>query len=134
MKSKVTGIYKVYKDNGIVHLIIHDSSVLSYDVAKEIDAYIKASCPAKKHLKLLDARGSFVLEENTMHYFESPRVKLKARAQAILISSNTKQQVIDLFTEMNSRKLPTKLFVNYDDAVNWLKSFKDMPGENSMEE
>ncbi len=134
MKSKVTGTYKIYEDNDIVHLIIHDGVILSYDNAKEINSCINASYLSKKHLKLFDARGSFLLEEGAQHFFESPKVKLKAKAQAILISNNTKQQIIDLFTGMNNRKLPTKIFVDYDTAINWLNSLKDNYNKNSMEE
>lgn len=131
MKSKVTGNYKIYADNDIVHLIIHDGIILSYDSAKEINTYISTSYIRKKHLKLFDARGSFLLEEGARHFFESPKVKLKAKAQAILIGANTKQQIIDLFTGMNSKKLPTKLFVDYDTAINWLNYFKDIHDKNS---
>jgi hypothetical protein len=133
MKSKVNGTFKVYEDNDIIHLIIHDGVILSYDNAKEINSWITASYMKKKHLKLFDARGSFLLEEGAQHFFESPKVKLKAKAQAILISPNTKQQVIDLFAGMNNRKLPTKIFVNYDTAINWLSSFKDSYNKNSHE-
>jgi hypothetical protein len=133
MKSKVTGTYKVYEDNEIIHLIIHEETILSYDHAREINAYISTSYMKKKHLKLLDARGSFVFEEGAQHFFESPKVKFKAKAQAILISANTKQQIIDLFTGMNSRRLPTKIFVNYDTAIDWLTSFKNDTHKNAPE-
>lgn len=134
MKNKVTGNYKLYEDNDIIHLIIHDGIILSYDNAKEINAYIISSYKKKRHLKLFDARGSFLLEEGAQHFLESPKVKLKAKAQAILIGTNTKQQIIDLFTGMNNRKLPTKLFVDYDTAINWLNSLKDDYNKNSTEE
>lgn len=130
MKSKITGNYKIYEDNDIVHLIIHDGVILSYDNAKEINSCITAFYLRKKHLKLFDARGSFLLEEGAQHFLESPKIKLKAKAQAILIGANTKQQIIDLFTGMNNRKLPTKLFVDYDTAINWLNSFKDDKDKN----
>ena len=134
MRSIVTGAYKIYEDNNIVHLIIHDGVILSYDTAREINSCIAASYLNKKHLKLFDARGSFLLEEGAQHFFESPKIKLKAKVQAILISNNTKQQIIDVFTGMNNRKLPTKIFVNYETAINWLNSFKDDNNKNAQKE
>lgn len=124
METKITSTYKIYEDNSIIHLIIHEGSELSYNDAKEIDAYIKNHLGSKRHLKLLDARASFTMQSLAKSFFESPKVKLKMQAQAVLIGSNTKQQVIDLFSEMNGPKLPSKLFVDYDEAIRWLNTFK----------
>lgn len=124
MQTKINNTYKIYEDNGIVHLIIHEGSDLKYFEAKEIDTYIKNYTGKKKYLKLFDVRGSFVMEALAKHYFESPKVKFKMTAQAVLIGSYSNQKIIDLLSEMNSRKLPVKLFVDYDEAIKWLNSFR----------
>lgn len=133
MESKVTGNYKLYEDNDIIHLIIHDGVILSYENAKEINTYISSSYSKKKHLKLFDARGSFLLEEGAQHFFESPKVKFKIKGQAILIGVKTKQQIIDLFMGMNNKKLQTKLFVDYDTAINWLSTLADNDCKKTQE-
>lgn len=124
MQQRITETYKIYEDAGIIHLVIHDGSTLKYNEAKELDVYIKNHVGNKRYLKLFDGRGSFTMEPAARHYFESPKVKIKMLAQAVLIGSNTKQEVIDLFCEMNSTKLPSKFFVNYDEAIKWLNTFR----------
>jgi hypothetical protein len=123
MKNRITETYKLYEDHGIVHLIVHEDSCLEYSEAQEIDRYIKKNLSNKKYLKLFDARSNFEITDNARSFLDSPISKKKIIALAVLIGVNSNQRVIDFFGEMKTRKLPVKLFVNYDEAVSWLNSF-----------
>ena len=124
MKPLITQTFKIYSDNEIIHLLIHDGANLNYNEAKEMDAVTRIFGQNKKDLKLFDARGSFTMETEAKQFFQSPKVKIKMTALAVLIGPNTRQPIIDLCSDMNSKKLPTRFFVNYDEAVKWLNAFK----------
>lgn len=116
-----TQSYRIYLDSNVLHLQFFDLSDIDLDTALTIEKIIKKNSNSNKILKLIDARGSFNILPEAEKHFMNQRNKSRVKAQAILISSHTKQQTMDFFLEMNSKKLSTKLFVDYDAAINWLK-------------
>ncbi|MBP7809553.1 MAG: hypothetical protein KA163_09690 [Bacteroidia bacterium] len=121
--DKLTKTYRIYFDANALHLIVFNSAVIDLDTAKEIESIVKTFSKNLKSLKLIDARAPFTIEPEAQNYFHSQRNKKKTLAQAILVGSMTKQQTMDFFLEMKSKKLPTKVFVDYDAAIDWLNAF-----------
>jgi hypothetical protein len=115
--------YKIYEESSIVHLIFHESSIITYDDAITIEREIKAIKP-KNQLRLVDIRAEFEIDEKARHYLDSPKTKSKIFALAILVGANTNQTTLDFYHEMNCKKTKTKIFVNYDIAIEWLSLFK----------
>ena len=113
---------KIYLHNGIVHVIIYESYTLLYEDVMDINIKVNKITNNKKHLKIIDVRGKFDMEEKSKRFLESKIAKSKIIAQALLLGSNTRQEVVDCFVEMNCRKMPVKVFVDYDYAINWLTS------------
>jgi hypothetical protein len=115
--------YKIYEENNIFHLIVHESAVIRYDDVLNIEQYIKSKT-SRDQLKLIDVRAISIIDEKARHFLDSPKIKYRVLAQAILVGANTNQNIIDFYQELNSKKTESKIFVNYDVAIEWLNSFQ----------
>lgn len=120
---QLTPRYKIYEENSILHLIFHESSIITYDDAITFEQQIK-SIKAKNQIRLVDIKAQFTINEKAKHYLESSKTKAKILAQGILVGANTNQINLDFYQGMNCKKTEIKIFVNYDVAIEWLSLFK----------
>lgn len=121
--DKITKSYRVYFDSNVLHLIFSNSTIIDIQSANEIESFAKHYSKTLKVLRLIDIRASFSIEPEAQKYFQSQRIKKRVLAQAVLVGSTTNQEIMDFFLEMDSKKLPVKLFVDYNSAIEWLNAF-----------
>lgn len=120
----VTRTSEIYLNNNIVHVIISESSFINYNDAIDNHITIKKITNNKKHTRLIDVRAKCFFDESARRFNESKIAKNKIIAQAVLVGGNTRQEVIDYFSEMGLRRMPVKIFIDYNSAIEWLMSLR----------
>lgn len=120
MTTKETAICKIHKENDIVHLQFNESAILNHSDIYEVYEYVNEVYGCLP--KLVDVRSNLVLDEKTRELLKELNTKYKIANQALLINENTRQEIIDIFIEMNNEKTPFNAFTDYERAINWLKS------------
>lgn len=120
--TKETAICKIYKENNVVHLQFNEFVILKDSHLIEIYEYIDEVYGKIKYPKLIDLTANLVIDEKAKQYLKDQNMKYKIKAQAVLIGKNTNQEILDIYMEMNSKKMPSKLFTDHESAVNWLNS------------
>ena len=130
---ETTRTCKIYINNGIIHITIFDGFSINYEDALDINQSINKITTNKKHLRLIDVREKCNIDEKAKRFLESRTAKSKISREAILIGNNTKQELINYFTEVKYRRMPIKVFEDYDCAIEWL-SASSVNSMKSLEE
>lgn len=97
-------------------------SELSIDNVGEYSQLWEKVCAGEKRVFLIDLRDSFIsipldfLKEISS---DSNAVKWK-KAEAILIDSLPQRMMVNFYKKMETIKFPVKIFIEENEAINWL--------------
>lgn len=114
---------ELFCNDEIVHYVFLKNQELNYDVVVDDCFKINQLNGGKRFPLLIDMRHSVKIDEKARNFLSSSKFKSKIKAMALLIGSESSQEVLDFFFEMNAKKLKTRIFVEKKCAIEWLKCF-----------
>lgn len=125
MEILTTRTANIHLDNDIIHLVILPKTQICYDDAVENSKAIRALCKKQKYYYLIDVSSiNLKFEKEAQRFMESTNISRRYIAIAILIGEAINSELRDFVCGITDSKVPTVVFHNYDEATNWLKSFK----------
>ena len=111
-------------ENNIVHLIMFSMVVVDIEDAIDNFLVIKNITQGKKHLRLIDARKFFKIDNKAKKFIDKKEMQENTIARAIFISNNARKTAANFFLRFNANKIPTKFFTDYNEAIDWLKTLR----------
>ncbi|MBL7922228.1 MAG: hypothetical protein JNJ40_18070 [Bacteroidia bacterium] len=122
MKSIKTRTGEFFLDeNNILNAVMFNNVIVDYEDALDNFLVIKNLTDNKPTLRLVDLTNNPKFENKAKKFLENKEVQSMAIARAILTGNNIKKVSLNFFVKLNLSKIPTKFFINYEDAVAWLK-------------
>ncbi|MDP1800083.1 MAG: hypothetical protein Q8L81_01935 [Bacteroidota bacterium] len=123
MNKSHTRTAEIYMNNGILHVIMKVRVVI--EVEDAIDNYLTIKKITKNQfcVKLIDVRKVFKIGNNAKLFIDKKQTQANTIARAILINNGVRKSQANFFVKFNSNSIPTAFFTDYNDAVNWLKTF-----------
>ncbi|MBA2611199.1 MAG: hypothetical protein H0U95_04455 [Bacteroidetes bacterium] len=125
MNKTQTRTAQIYLDeNGILHLVMNVRVVV--DLEDAIDNYlvIKNITKNKPCVRLIDIRKVFKIDKKAKAFIDKKQTQANTIARAILMNNGLRKSTANFFVKFNSNLIPTKFFINYDEAIEWLKSYQ----------
>lgn len=125
MNKTQTRTAQIYLDeNGILHLVMNVRVVV--DLEDAIDNYlvIKHITKNKPCVRLIDIRKVFKIDKKAKVFIDKKQTQANTIARAILMTNGLRKSTANFFVKFNSNLIPTKFFTNYDEAVEWLKTYQ----------
>lgn len=125
MNKTQTRTAQIYLDeNSILHIVMKVRVVV--DVEDAIDNYlvIKDITKNKPCVRLIDIRKVFKIDKKAKIFIDKKQTQANTIARAILISNGLRKTTANFFVKFNSNLIPTKFFTNYDEAIEWLKTYQ----------
>ncbi len=110
-------------EEGIVRTKVKLNAQITLDDAKENSNAVNGFFLGKKFPILVDSRQIKSITREARHHFSAQGRDTKANAYAILINSDISRVVGNFFLGINKPAVPTKLFDNEEEAVEWLKQY-----------
>lgn len=127
MPKVKTRTAEIYLDKDLIlHIVMLNNVIIDYEDA--LDNFLVAKRLVKERycVKLIDVRCKCHFETKAKHFLDTKDVQGKTLCRAILINCNVKKVTLNYFLKFNSQKVPTMFFTDYNEAINWLKSFKQV--------
>ena len=125
MNKTQTRTAEIYLDeNGILHLVVNVRVVV--DLEDAIDNYLMIKNITKNEpcVRLIDIRKVFKIDNRAKEFIDKKQTQENTIARAILMSGGTRKSNANFFVKFNSNMIPTKFFINYDEAIEWLKIYQ----------
>lgn len=114
----------IYIDQrGILHMEMIDGVEIDYEDAVDNAIVIKRIIGENKALKLIDSRASWTINKKARTFVKEIDSK-QTIARAVLTQTTLSSLLNNFFTQLGKSKIPVKFFSNYEDACDWLLSFK----------
>ena len=117
-----TGEFFIDK-NAILHAIMFKGVLVDYEDALDNFLVIKNLTNNTPCVKLIDVSNSPRIDSKAKKFLENKELQTMTKARAILTSNRVKKVSFNFFLQFNSAKVPTKFFIDYDEAINWLKEY-----------
>lgn len=125
MNRVITRTCEFYIDeNDILHAIMLPRAVVDYEDALDNFLVLKNLTDSKPMLRLIDLTGNPKFLTKAKKLLDNKEVNRIALARAIITSNAVKKVSFNFFLKLNSDKIPTKFFTNYEEAIAWLKLFE----------
>lgn len=123
MKEGFTTVANIIIDDyDIVHIVIKEGAHIDTEQVKNIYTVTERMYGKKPPLVILDGRCNYKLTAAARAYI-AENTKYRT-ASALVTNSRTMKNLFNLFIRINKPATPYKLFTDFDEAINWLKSFK----------
>lgn len=125
MNKTQTRTAQIYLDeNGILHLIMNVKVVVDVEDAIDNHLVIKNITENKPCVRLIDIRKVFKIDKRAKKFIDKKQTQANTIARAILMSNGLRKSTANFFVRFNSNLIPTKFFINYDEAIEWLKTYQ----------
>jgi hypothetical protein len=123
MESTRNAYMEIIKEDGILFCRFFDNIEMDEKIAelcvKERLAFSKGvSYPA-----IIDMKGLKSVNKKAREYMQKEGSAL-LKAGALLIGSPVSRVLGNIFLSLNTPEIPTRLFTDKEDALNWIKHFK----------
>ena len=79
----------------------------------------------KPHPVFADARSLKTADKEARRFFAAEKIVKDFKALAILVSLHTSKLLVSFFVKTDEQAVPTRLFTSEEEAVKWLRQFKD---------
>ena len=112
-------------EDGIARTKVKKGSEVKLEHAQENSVVVNSFYIDRKFPLLIDARGIKSMEREARAFFTANGRNTNTLAFAIIIDSSVSKVVGNFFLGINKPIVPTKLFSNEDNAIEWLKQFKE---------
>jgi hypothetical protein len=122
--AEVVRVAKVWLgEDGIVRVIhVPDAEVELADAEETMAAYLKIY-EGKKRPLFVDTKTMKNLAREARHYYASEEAARVASAVAIIISTPLSRVLGNFYLGLSNPHLPTRLFTEEDEALDWLKGY-----------
>lgn len=112
-------------EDGIARTKVKKGAEVKLQHAQENSVVVNSFYVDAKYPLLIDARGIKSMEREARAFFTANGRNTNTLAFAIIIDSSVSKVVGNFFLGINKPIVPTKLFLNEDSAIEWLKQFKE---------
>lgn len=102
---------------------MQEGITLDYEDALDNSLVMKNLTGGKKTLKLIDARADFSITNKAQAYIDETDLK-QTIARAVVKGGSFSGMLINFFSSLSKPKVPTRIFQSYDEAYQWLLTFK----------
>jgi SpoIIAA-like len=110
-------------DQGIVHITSFQGVEETLDQAKASIAAIRTVSENQRRPILLDMRPIKGQKREVRDYYASSEAADAYTAAAILVGSPISRMIGNIFIGIGKLPVPTKLFSNEEEAIEWLKGY-----------
>jgi hypothetical protein len=112
-------------EDGIVRIIHHpDVEVTLADAEDTMAAYLKLY-QGKRRPLLVDTKSMKSLAREARHYYASEEAARVASAVAIIVGTPVSKVLGNFYLGLSNPHLPTRLFSDEDEALAWLKGYRE---------
>lgn len=112
-------------EDGIVRTKVKAGSEVKLEHAQENSIVVNSFYVDTKYPLLIDARGIKSMTREARTFFTTNGRKTNTLAFAIIIDSSVSKAVGNFFLGISKPNVPTKLFLNEVDALEWLNKFNE---------
>jgi hypothetical protein len=118
----VTGYWTWMGDDGIARTKVKPNVDITLEYALENTKAVSSFYVDKKFPILIDSRGIKSMSREAREHFSTRCRDTKTNAFGIVIKSPLSRVVGNFFLGINKPAVPTRLFDNENDAIEWLKN------------
>ena len=111
-------------EDGIARTKVKKGSEVKLEHAKENSVVVNSFYVNAKFPLLIDARGIKSMEREARGFFTANGRETNTLAFAIIIDSSVSKAVGNFFMGISKPRVPTKLFLQEEAALEWLYKFK----------
>ena len=108
--------------DGIARTKVKKNAVVALEDARENSALVNSFFVGEKFPLLIDSRGIQSMSREARSFFTTNGRETSTVAFAILIDSAVSKVVGNFFLGINKPAVPTKLFRNENEALQWLRN------------
>ncbi len=120
---EVRGYFTWMGEDGIVRTRVKENAEITLELAKENTEAVNSFFTGKKFPILIDSRGIKSMSREAREHFSTKGRDPKTNAFGIVIGSPISRVLGNFYLGINKPPVPTKLFNNEEDALQWLKQF-----------
>lgn len=125
IKQKLETDYVILElDDGILMVTYKQGVTIDLKIAKEIVATRIEFTQGKPYPGIALDAGVVAIKKEARDYFSSPESNEGVTAGAIVINSTFGMLLVNFWFTVNKPKIPTKVFVEKEKAIEWLQQFK----------
>lgn len=118
-------IHKIEMIDGIIQGTYHpDLALVDLKVAQRLVKERKEICNGGTYPVYVDLSRAIRMNQEARNYMASEEASEGLSAIAILLKTVFHSTVANLWYKINKPKIPTKLFYDKQDALDWLQQFK----------
>lgn len=121
--AELKGYYTWMGDDGIARTCVKPNIDIVLEHAIENSKVVTSFYVDKKFPILIDSRNIKSMSYEARHHFSAHGRDTKTSAFGIVIGSSISRVLGNFYLGINKPAVPTKLFDNENDAINWLKQF-----------
>ncbi len=119
-KIDLTHSVIILRDDGILELYANDHHVYTIEDVKE-NVKVFGELTGNKKAPVLIIGGSFSsLDDQTREFMATEESLKYSKAEAFLITSLAQKILINFYIKFNKPLVPTLVFTNKEDAIEWL--------------
>lgn len=120
---EVKGYITWMGEDGIARTCVKPNIDIVLEHAIENSKVVTSFYVDKKFPILIDSRNIKSMSYEARHHFSAHGRETKTNAFGIIIGSSISRVLGNFYLGINKPIVPTKLFDNEQDAINWLKQF-----------
>lgn len=120
---EVVGYFTWMGDDGIARTCVKPNIDIEVEHAVENSKTVTSFYKDKKFPIMIDARNIKSMSYEARHHFSAHGRETKTNAFGIIIGSAISRVLGNFYLGINKPAVPTKLFDNEHDAIEWLKQF-----------
>ena len=123
-KIDLTHSVIVLRDDGIIELYANDHHVYTIeDVKENVKAF--GELTGNEKVPVLIIGGSFSsLDDQTREFMATEESLKYSKAEAFLITSLAQKILINFYIKFNKPLVPTRVFTDKEEAIEWLMQYK----------
>lgn len=124
-KKVHTRVACIEKDkNNIIIITMLDAADVDHEDVLDVNLVIRHLSDQEPCLKLLDSRANWEISNKAQKEAMRQDSLSKTKARAIVVSNGLKAHILSFIKQFEKRSYPQQYFSNYEEAYNWLLSFK----------
>lgn len=112
-------------EDGIARTKVKAGSEVKLEHAKENSVVVNSFYIDRKFPLLIDSRGIKSISRDARNFFTTNGRKTNTLAFAIIIDSSISKVIGNFFLGINKPGVPTKLFLDESNALEWLSKLKE---------
>lgn len=112
-------------EDGIVRIIHNPNAEVTLEDAQETMAAYLTINQGKRRPLLIDTRTMRSISREARHYYAGTEAARVASAAALLVGTPISEVLGNFYIGMSTPHLPSRLFASEDEALAWLKEYRE---------